>query len=148
MTAKQTSILPGRLRIRHPRLENSAEAHRILNSLKAVTTVDSVRINTRIGSLLLEFSNSVPIGEMLAVIRQSGLDDLPEAVTTQAHQGCTHPEAPLNRKFVKWGMMASLPVSLLGLAVGSKRLHTISGIFFSILAAEHIRQHASSFKGE
>lgn len=137
-----TSNIPGRIRITDQRLTRADRAEQLRSELLAMNGVTEVTINVRTGSLLVVYSAA-----------QSCLQGIMELITgmfgaaeeSAGSCGCSFraaemlaPGAPMRRKAVNYGMLASLLASMVGIVVGLKKLHYAAGFIFLAFFGIHV----------
>lgn len=152
MTSVMVSAIPGRIRLRHPRLRSKAALDTLAEDLVGLDGALAAEGKTVPGSILFLYDSSrVDPGlverrvEDLARHRL-GLDAdpaepaEPAGQETEASPGAL---ALIDRKLrrhnraIKVGMLASIVLSLLALGTG-KRAHALLGIVFLLFLALHL----------
>lgn len=135
------SVLPGRIRLRHPLLRQAAVREALAERLRPLATVES---HAATGSLLLRFDPAD--GELVGRLRSEVAAILPDAPTASApalpragQRGRLKPKWRLNQA-AKIGAIASMAVSLAALG-SSRKLHARAGQVFLLMAATHIAMH-------
>lgn len=135
------SVLPGRIRLRHPLLRDAVRHRDLAARLRPLAVVDG---NPVVGSLLLRFDPADPDAE--ARIRAEVAAVLPSTSVPAAPS--PSPPRRKRKRSAKWdvnriaklGAVASLALSLAALG-GSKRLHAQAGAVFVVLMAVHMAVH-------
>lgn len=133
-----TSFVDGRVRVRHPALhleKNTAPLREVLGVLPGV---HKVTINSRTGSLLLEYDPTILSKEdLLSFARQWEPFDTPVKPSPQKKRilGITKAQAI---HYTNRGMLLSLVASLGFAAMGRERGHIVAGGIFLFLNALHL----------
>ena len=133
-----TSFIDGRVRVRHPALrveENAAPLRELLGSLPGMR---QVAINSRTGSLLLEYDPARLSREDLLAL--AGQWETFVAAEAPAHRkknvlGLTRAQAI---RYTHRGMLLSLAASIGFAALGRERGHIVAGGLFLLLNALHL----------
>ncbi|MBR9973322.1 hypothetical protein [Magnetospirillum sulfuroxidans] len=135
------SVLPGRIRLRHPLLRDKSRHDALTARLQALAQVEG---NPALGSMLLRFDPDD--GTMQARIRAEVAAVLPAIARPVPHVAqriaLTAPRKAkweINR-VAKIGAMASMAVSLLALGT-SKKLHAQAGAVFVAMMLTHMAVH-------
>lgn len=136
------SVLPGRIRLRHPLLRQAALRDALVERLHPLAAVE---INAVTGSLLLRFA---PADSVEVRVRAAVAAVLPAAPLASALA-----QAPIRQgsgRKVKWkwqlnqaakiGSVASMAVCLVALR-SSRKLHAQAGLVFLLMAATHVALH-------
>ncbi|WP_029007251.1 HMA2 domain-containing protein [Azospirillum halopraeferens] len=143
------SVLPGRIRLRHPGLRRP-DRHDALTARLA--TLEGVRVaegNPVVGSLLLVYDPAAAEpAAVLAAVRAAADAVLAPAAAQPPPEPTAVPATPAAGRSLKWqvnrmskvGMLTSLAATLAALGV-SKRLHARAGIVFVALSAVHTLIH-------
>lgn len=145
------SRLPGRIRVRHPALRARARHAELAAELARWDGMISVEGNPSTGSLLLHYDAKrcapahmeVRVAEAAAaVIGLTAEPPTPEPVPAPPEAAAPRKKSPRNglrqlNRAAKFGMMASLPLSLAALAF-SKRTHAAAGAAFVALVLVHM----------
>lgn len=140
------SRVPGRIRVRHPALRARARLAKLEAELAGWDGMISVEGNPSTGSLLLHYDAARHVSvEMEARVAEAasaaiGLSTEPPVTPSKPASPRKKPSRnrlrDLNRA-AKYGMMASLPLSLAALAF-SKRAHAAAGAAFVALVIVHM----------
>lgn len=139
------SVLPGRIRLRHPALRERARHAELTTRLQKLVQVES---NPTLGSLLLRFAPGDD--DVVALIRAEVAAVLPAALADaprpRPHMGqriaLARPRKAkweINRA-AKIGAMVSMAVSLAALG-SSKKLHAQAGMVFVAMMLVHMAVH-------
>ncbi|WP_405229156.1 heavy-metal-associated domain-containing protein [Lentisalinibacter sediminis] len=130
------STVPGRIRIRSGRLKSRKIATAVREAATALDGVNSARVNTAAGSLVVTYDAAENDGEALEkkledVCLTAGRDALPVRRDLQAQ---------LNR-VTKVGMIATLGTSLAYGYAGKKKPHIAFGSAFLVFAGLHMLRY-------
>ena len=130
-----TSFVDGRVRLRHPSLKRAEDAEQVCGFLASLPGILRVTVNSRTGSLLLEYDPD-----------QISREDLLALAGQWADFASVQDEAAAPRKrrfdrarairFTNRGMLATLGASL-GLA-GRERGHVVAGGLFLLFNLAHL----------
>lgn len=138
-----TSFIDGRVRLRHELLRKPALAEQVQSMLPTIQGIRSVAVNTRTGSLLVEYDPAI-LGpeQLLALLRQwehmTGLiTDPAEGPSTLAsiHKSVCRGRL---RRVLNGGMLLSLAASTLMGAAKRTQGHVLMGGLFLALNAVHL----------
>lgn len=137
------SVLPGRIRLRHPLLRDRDVRERVLDSLRPLADIAS---NPAVGSLLLRFDPTD--GDREARIRAEVAAMFNTAEPSAAPDPAPAAHAPRRRRRAKWelnraakiGAVASMAVSLAALG-SSRKLHAQAGVLSVALTLIHMLVH-------
>ena len=146
------SVLSGRLRVRDARLCDDAFVVRLGARLVELAAVESASFDCRTGSLLLLHRLGEKLEEVVALLENAGLGGLAStkepARPSEVPSSVPAPERPKAkangtgvRRALNLGMLASFGLNLGALVTGTKKLHSVSGVVFAALLAEHLRRH-------
>lgn len=136
------SMTPGRVRIRHDMLKNRATGEKVRSVLEARQGVFSAHINSRTGSLLLEYDSellsSLHLLAFVEELRQIlGLEF--DGTQEKARQlSGSKLGRIVSRRLENRGMLFSLGVSLAGILAGSGTVHGFFGCMFLAFNALHL----------
>lgn len=132
------SALPGRIRVRDPRLRQPARLERLRASLAALAGVAHIEVNGRAGSLLLHYDpQQIGCDELEARVDRATL----AALRVQPATGKSRVRLLRTNRWAKLGMLASLSGSLALLALGQKRGHALAGGLFVAGLGLHLLVH-------
>jgi hypothetical protein len=146
------SVLPGRIRLRHPVLRNRDVHARILESLQEFAEIES---NPAVGSLLLRFDPTdrdmearirAEVAAVFGAAEPPAVEPASSAIADPAPTPALH--APRRRRRAKWelnraakiGAVASMAVSLAALTT-SRKLHAQAGVLAVALMLIHMLVH-------
>lgn len=149
------SSIPGRVRLRHAALRDSSRLARLGAVVEGWPGVLSVTMNARTGSLLATYDvDRLPERDCLARCQATFAGLAPEPVADSATAPDTGAPSPVARparrsgaprvranRLAKQGMLASLAVSMLLAAIGAKRWHIWTGMFFLHALGVHLWVH-------
>jgi hypothetical protein len=143
------SSIPGRLRLRAPGLRNPARLESLHAAIAKWSGVLAVETNPKAGSLLVRYDvrhlerTRIEARAATAAAKVLGTHATKVGAGGTAadarHHGGT-PRVKANR-WAKRGMLASLTVSLLLAAAGTKRWHALAGVAFMHALAVHLWAH-------
>ena len=134
-----TSFIDGRVRVRHPALRLEKNTFPLRELLGMLPGVRQIAINSRTGSLLLEYDpHQLSREDLLSLGSQ--WDAFSAAETPQHHPkkgilGLTRAQAI---RYTNRGMLLSLAASIGFAAIGRERGHVIAGGIFLLLNAFHL----------
>lgn len=153
------SICHGRARIRHASLRGLSpeEVESLTTMIAGFDGITSVKLNPRVGSLLVTWDETKTNAESLLAAAQFFLPDEPAAeeagslVKSGAHRALDL-LAPVVAPDVKAGgrtrrvtqnrlMAAGYALSLAGLAFRGAKAHLLFGALFTVLLGVHLYQH-------
>lgn len=128
------SSIPGRIRVRDPKLRVPERLERLRSALAAGDGVTSTEINPVAGSLLLYYDAAATAPEIMESFVDAAVD---------AELASPRPDTAQTRlnRYAKHGMLASLAVSLAFAAAGNKRWHALSGGLFLAALGVHLAHH-------
>lgn len=141
--------IPGRLRLRDPRLRALACAEAVAARLRALDGVQAVETNALAGSIRVAYQADDPTAMATRVCTAVAplLPDAPQ-LRDMTERGATAQRASPGRRaarewnrVAKLGMLASLPISLALAAAGTKKLHAVTGAAFTALLLVHLAVH-------
>ncbi len=138
-----TSFIPGRVRLYHEGLQNTDIVEQLKMFLPTVQGIQEVRINPRIGSLLLIYDPECFSEGALSELLQQG-----ELLLSSIQQ--TQPVPPVSHKrAIKHVLHSALLLSLIG-SIGSalwgtKASHRTVSWIFTVMAAWHTWQTRNRF---
>lgn len=137
-----TSHFGGRARIRSEKFKNGSVAASVREDLAAAPGIEKIEVNSRVGSLLVFYSESVTdlnsISELIAKSLDAEADPMSAAPSTNDNTMC-RPLFPkrLKRNITNIGMLAALLLSMIGAVFHFKKLHVLTGIIFLALFGDH-----------
>lgn len=137
------SSIPGRLRLRHPSLRGCAQRSAVSACVSALPGVLSVDANPQTGSLLVRY-DATRCERAAMEAQLAGLfPAVPDALPGEAENSANSRRAVAREwnRVAKLGMMASLPLSLVLAAAGSKKTHALTGGVFTALLLVHLVVH-------
>lgn len=146
------SSIPGRLRLRHTLLRDPARLARLGEDIGRWPQVSEVNANARTGSLLVRYDAAAlreaecarRCAEAVAGLLPAPLADAespaPTATAARASRRAGTSRVRANR-LAKGGMLASLAASMVLAAMGAKRLHIWTGVFFLHALGVHLWVH-------
>lgn len=142
------SSVPGRLRLRHAALRETACLENLRTAAGGWHGVREVEANARVGSLLVHYDAAlIPQAELeVRLLGAAGLaaanDALAEPLPAKAPAaaGRRLNRVAVNRQ-AKRAMLASLGVSLALAAAGAKRWHVLTGGMFLASLLVHLTVH-------
>lgn len=137
-----TSNIPGRIRIRDQRMTRADRAEQLRTDLMAMNGVGDVTVNLRTGSLLIIYSTAQSclegIMDLLTGLFGAGEESGGSSGGSLRVAGLLVPGAPMRRRAVNLGMLASLLISMVGIMIGLKKLHYAAGILFLAIFGIHV----------
>jgi heavy-metal-associated domain-containing protein len=146
------SSIDGRLRIRHQELLNPDVAERLKTSLGSETGVQTVAVNTRVGSLLITYDTRSADREALKIKLSPYMGEgdaagvggkLSLAVREKAAAAGRALSAVNARKAIGAGMLGSLLLSMIGALFGAKTLHIVAGLVFLLFMMLHLLKNGN-----
>mgnify|MGYP003261822130 CR=1 FL=1 len=131
-----TSFMDGRARLRHPALKNAEQGERVRSLLASMPGMLNVTVNSRTGSLLLEYDPArISREDLLSLAGQW------EAYVVQP-DGDARPKRRLDRadaiRFANRGMLATFAASLAFGLAGRERVHVVAGGLFLLFNLAHL----------
>lgn len=148
--AMLVASVPGRLRLREPRLRVPGCARAVAARLQGLPGVRAVDSNPAAASIRVCYAET-PQATMEAAVLQAVTPLLPPPAerpgkpslgTPPARPGSARRQAAREwNRVAKLGMLASLPVSLALAAGGAKKLHALTGGVFTALLLVHLAVH-------
>ena len=130
-----TSFVDGRVRLRHPSLKRAEDAELVRGFLASLPGILRVTVNSRTGSLLLEYDpDQISREDLLALAGQWA-----DFASAQDEA-----EAPRKRRFdrairfTNRGMLATLGASLAFGLAGRERGHVVAGGLFLLFNLAHL----------
>lgn len=147
------SSIPGRLRLRHTLLRDPARLARLVEDFRQWPQVGEVSANVRTGSLLVRYDAAALREEectrrcaaAVAGLLPTPLEDAapPIPATTPATRAGRRAGTSRVRanRLAKAGMLAGLAASMVLAAMGAKRLHIWTGVFFLHALGVHLWVH-------
>jgi hypothetical protein len=133
------SAVPGRLRVRDPRLSDRAVAQHVIDSAARKLPVLEARANPAACSVILRYdAQAIPLPEM----RQRTEEVLAACLSSQ--NGDNPPKKRRRsarmrfNRYAKIGALSSLTVSLASAYAGSRRLHVVTGWIFVACLCAHL----------
>lgn len=147
------SSTPGRIRLRHARLQSGTARAALCRALETVEGVTSTTANPKAGSILVVYD---PRRCTAAALEAAIADHCNAAWTSPPGQGgnataapppasAAQPHAPSTRvrvnRIAKRGMLLGLGASLALAALGNKRWHAATGLVFVGCLAAHLTVH-------
>ncbi|MCD6706522.1 MAG: hypothetical protein LT080_08735 [Thiobacillus sp.] len=142
-----SSSIPGRIRLRHAALRNPDRLARIERSIGAWPQVRAVSTNAKAGSLLVTYDAAALDANDCAKRCEAAVAELlpGQAAPASARAAPASPRhgSPRVRanRMAKRAMLASLAASMLLAAVGAKRWHIGTGVFFLHALGVHLWVH-------
>lgn len=141
------SSIPGRIRLRHAALRNPLRLQQLEDRIGEWAHVQSAASNPKAGSLLVRYDAAALNAHEFAARCETALAELlprteapaPVAAPRPLPRGGTR-RVRANR-LAKRGMLASLALSMLLAAAGSKRWHAMTGVFFLHALGVHLWVH-------
>ena len=129
-----------RFRLRNPLLKDKETAKKLAKNIVAVQGVSHVKVNTRVGSLLVLFYPARTTAENILdqVSEKTGINSR-KWLTTKQHRPLFQQKRTI-RKYVKMGLAASFGGTIGTLAVSGKT-HALAGSVFLCFLAVHSYQH-------
>lgn len=131
------SYLEGRVRLRHQALKNAGLAGQLESLLRTLPGVEKAQVNSRIGSLLLEYDPQKLSREDLQSLLRRGELLLNVSAASKAAQGTACNRAYL-RRWTYRAALASLAISTIAGFRGRPRAHVLTGGLFLALNACHL----------
>lgn len=128
------SSIPGRIRVRDPKLRLPERLERLRAVLAAGDGVASCEANPATGSLLLHYDAAAVAPELMEAFVDAAVDA--ELVSPRPDTAAIRAN-----RYAKQGMLASLAVSLAFAATGKKRWHALSGGLFLAGLGIHLAYH-------
>ena len=123
-----TSFVGGRVRLRHPSLKRAEDAEQVRRFLASLPGMLRVTVNSRTGSLLLEYDpDQISREDLLALVGQWA--DFASAQDEAAPRKRRFDRARAIR-FTNRGMLATLGASLAFGLAGRERGHVVAGGLF------------------
>ena len=131
-----TSFVGGRVRLRHPSLKRAEDAEQVRRFLASLPGMLRVTVNSRTGSLLLEYDpDQISREDLLALAGQWA-----------AFASAQDEAAPRKRRFdrarairfTNRGMLATLGASLAFGLAGRERGHVVAGGLFLLFNLAHL----------
>ena len=130
-----TSFVDGRVRLRHPSLKRAEDAELVRGFLASLPGILRVTVNSRTGSLLLEYDPD-----------QISREDLLAGQWADFASAQDEAEAPRKRRFdrarairfTNRGMLATLGASLAFGLAGRERGHVVAGGLFLLFNLAHL----------
>lgn len=139
------SMIDGRIRFRHRTLKGEGYAATMHDRLYELKGVRDVSINSRIGSLLVLFSNTeISAEEVLKVIGKV-LRINCEWFKQEVQKLDLVMSSPKTRRYIKRGLLAALGTTLL-LALLADDYHPFGGAAFMTLLTMHLIQNRRTLK--
>ncbi len=141
------SFIDGRVRLRHPALEQPRFMETVCAFLQGVDGVASVQGNPRTGSLLIFYDpEKLSRGEILDLAAQgAAFLELSPVGKGKEGSACDKLEKFfLGRKATKLVsrvLLASLLCTLGGTAAGAGTVHKMAGMVFSLACLQHVAAH-------
>lgn len=128
-------ILPGRVRLRTPALRRASNAAALRKALLALTGVQDLQVNARVGSLLVHYDPQVLSEDALRTLLEH---HFPGALVSAAPSAACGRSGAIptlrlsadQRRALAYAMLTSLGTSLLSLLVHSKKAHVVAGLLF------------------
>ncbi len=132
--------VPRRFRLRNPLLKDKETAKKLAKNIVAVQGVSHVKVNARVGSLLVLFYPARTTAENILdqVSEKTGINSR-KWLTTKQHRPLFQQKRTI-RKYVKMGLAASFGGTIGTLAVSGKT-HALAGSVFLCFLAVHSYQH-------
>ena len=123
------SCITSFVRLRHPSLKRAEDAEQVRGFLASLPGILRVTVNSRTGSLLLEYDpDQISREDLLALAGQWA--DFASAQDEAA--------APRKRRFTNRGMLATLGASLAFGLAGRERGHVVAGGLFLLFNLAHL----------
>lgn len=146
--------IPGRLRLRDPRLRRRAVGSAAVDALREIEGVLSVEANPAAGSVLLRYApaaqDRAAMEARVAAAVAALLPAVPavEPPVASSASGAVRLPASFRRsplhaanRAAKIGMLAALPVSLGFVAAGNRQIHAVAGAAFTLMLLVHLAMH-------
>ena len=137
-----TSMIDGRVRLRHPALKHAGTADMMAAVIGAVEGVTEVRVNPVTGSMLLLYDPETLSREKLLELARQGAALLPEEKSRRKERPCIR--TLLGRKatrVVDRTLVVALLCSLAGAVAGMGSVHRIAGTVFALASVQHMAVH-------
>ena len=131
-----TSFVDGRVRLRHPSLKRAEDAEQVRGVLASLPGMLRVTVNSRTGSLLLEYDpDQISREDLLALAGQWA--DFASAQDEAAPRKRRFDRARAIRFTIR-GMLATLGASLAFGLAGRERGHVVAGGLFLLFNLAHL----------
>ena len=131
-----TSFVGGRVRLRHPSLKRAEDAEQVRRFLASLPGMLRVTVNSRTGSLLLEYDpDQISREDWFALAGQWA--DIASALDEAAPRKRRFDRARAIR-FTNRGMLATLGASLAFGLAGRERGHVVAGGLFLLFNLAHL----------
>ena len=132
-----TSFVDGRVRLRHPSLKRAEDAEQVRGFLASLPGILRVTVNSRTGSLLLEYDPAqISREDLLALAGQWA--DFASAQDGAAAPRKRHFSRAKAIRFTNRGMLATLAASLAFGLAGRERGHIVAGGLFLLFNLAHL----------
>ena len=141
------SFTDGRVRLRHPALEQPGLMEAACSFLQGVEGVTAVQGNPKTGSLLLFYDTEQLSREAILDLAAQGASFLDQSSGSKRKTGSACDSLGklfLGRKATKMFsrmLFASLLCTLGGAAAGAGAVHKIAGMVFSLACLQHVAAH-------
>ena len=127
-----TSFVDGRVRLRHPSLKRAEDAEQVRGFLASLPGILRVTVNSRTGSLLLEYDPD----QIMALAGQWA--DFASAQDEAAAPRKRRFDRARAIRFTNRGMLATLGASLAFGLAGRERGHVVAGGLFLLFNLAHL----------
>ena len=132
-----TSFVDGRVRLRHPSLKRAEDAEQVRGFLASLPGMLHVTVDSRTGSLLLEYDPAqISRENLLALAGQWA--DFASAQDGAAAPRKRHFSRAKAIRFTNRGMLATLAASLAFGLAGRERGHIVAGGLFLLFNLAHL----------
>ena len=132
-----TSFVDGRVRLRHPSLKRAEDAELVRGFLASLPGILRVTVNSRTGSLLLEYDpDQISREDLLALAGQWA--DFASAQDEAAAPRKRRFDRARAIRFTNRGMLATLGASLAFGLAGRERGHVVAGGLFLLFNLAHL----------
>lgn len=132
-----TSFVDGRVRLRHPSLKRPEDAEQVRAFLASLPGMLRVAVNSRTGSLLLEYDPArISRDDLLSLAGQWA--DFASAKDEEAKPRKRRIDRAKAIRFTNRGMLATLAASLAFGLAGRERGHVVAGGMFLLFNLAHL----------
>lgn len=129
----QRSTLDGRVRIRDKRLKDREFSEKVYSLLIGEQGIREVSVNHTAKSMLIIYDRNLISREQILKILEEKLSIVQSQNTLSL--------ARVNKSIAVPGMLLSISISLIGLSIKSKGLHSVAGFIFVSLLLIHLYFH-------